>query len=134
MDLQERITDQERARAAADVQAAAGDGLLTLDEADERLAKVWAARTSGELAVVRAELPARWLKERRRHEAALEAASLARKTLPAHIRSWLMLVALFVGIWAVTTGPDGYFWPVWPAMGTGICLVGHIAAARRAPA
>jgi hypothetical protein len=133
VDLQERITDAERARAAADVQAAAGDGLLTLDEADERLAQVWAAHTSGELALARAELPARWLKERRRHEAALEAASLARKTLPAHIRSWLMLVALFVGIWALTT-PGGYFWPVWPAMGTGICLVGHVAAARRAPA
>lgn len=133
MDLQERVTDTERQRAAADVEAAVGDGLLDLAEADARLGQVWAARTSGELAAVRAELPARWLKERRRHEAALEAASRARKTLPAHIRSWLLLVSLFVGIWVLTT-PGGYFWPVWPAMGTGICLVGHVAAARRAPA
>ena len=133
MDLQERVTDRDRERAAADVQAAVGDGLLTLDEADERLGQVWSARTSGELVAVRDELPAHWLKERRRHEAALQAAKLARTTLPGHVRSWLMLVALLVGIWALTT-PGGYFWPVWPAMGTGICLAGHVAAARRAPA
>ena len=132
MDLQERVTDQDRQRAAADVQAAVGDGLLTLDEADTRLAQVWRARTSGELVAVRDELPKQWLKERRRHEAALQAATLARRSLPGHVRSWLMLMALLVGIWALTT-PGGYFWPVWPALGTGICLAGHVSAARRAP-
>ena len=132
--LQERVTDDERRKAAADVEAAVGDGLLTLDEAEDRLGRVWAARTAADLAAVRAELPARWLKERRRHEAALEAARLARQTLPAHVRSWLGLVALFVVIWALTSGPDSYFWPIWPALGTGVCLAGHVAAARRAPA
>ena len=132
--LQERVTDQERQRAADDVTAAVGDGLLDLHEADDRLAQVWAARTSGELAAVRSELPQAWLRERRRLEAAETAATVARSTLPAHIRSWLMLVALFVTIWALTSGPGSYFWPIWPALGTGICLVGHVAAARRAPA
>lgn len=130
MDLQERVTDQERRRAAEDVTAAVGDGLLDLSEADERLGQVWASRTSGELAAVRDELPQAWLRERRRREAARQAAVMARRTLPAHVRSWLMLVALFVTIWALTT-PGGYFWPAWPALGTGICLVGHVAAARR---
>jgi hypothetical protein len=132
VDLQERVTDRQRERAAADVQAAVGDGLLTLDEADVRLAQVWAARTSGELVRVHEELPAGWLKERRRHEASVEARTLARKALPAHVRSWLMLMSLLVGIWFLTT-PGDYFWPVWPALGTGMCLAGHIAAARRAP-
>ena len=133
MDLQERVTDEERRRAAADVEAAVGDGLLDLAEADARLAHVWGARTAGELELARAELPASWLRERRRREAAQQAAALARTTLPAHVRSWLLLVGLFVTIWALTSGPDGYFWPVWPALGTGICLAGHVAAARRAP-
>lgn len=133
MELQERVTDAERRRVAADVEAAVGDGLLELAEADERLAAVWAARTAGDLELARAELPAAWLRERRRREAAQQAAVLARRSLPAHVRSWLMLVGLLVTIWALTT-PGGYFWPVWPALGTSICLVGHVAAARRVPA
>lgn len=130
MELQERVTDRERRRAAADVEAAVGDGLLDLSEADQRLAHVWSARTAGELERARAELPASWLKQRRRAEAALAAHEQARRALPAHVRSWLALVALLVTIWALTT-PGGYFWPVWPALGTGICLAGHVAAARR---
>ena len=130
MDLQERVTDSERRRAAADVEAAVGDGLLDLAEADERLAQVWAARTAGELELARAELPATWLRQRRRAERALVAHEQARRALPAHVRSWLALVVLLVTVWALTT-PGGYFWPVWPALGTGICLAGHVAAARR---
>ena len=133
MDLVERVTDEERRRAAADVEAAVGDGLLDLAEADARLAQVWSSRTSAELALVRADLPSSWLSARRRAEAAAQAARLARATLPAHVRRWLALVGLLVTIWALTT-PGGYFWPVWPAMGTGICLATHVAAARRAGA
>ena len=132
MELQERVTDADRQRAALDVQAAVGDGLLELGEADERLAAVWQARTSYELELARAELPTSWLAQRRREEAAQQALVLARKTLPAHVRSWLGMVALFIAIWALTT-PDGHFWPIWPALGTGVCLVGHVAAARRVP-
>ena len=131
MDLQERVTDQERRRAAADVEAAVGDGLLDLSEADTRLAHIWSARTAGELELARAELPASWLKQRRRAEMALVAHEQARRALPAAVRSWLALMALLVTIWALTSGPDGYFWPVWPALGTGIGLACHVAAARR---
>lgn len=48
----------------------------------------------------------------------------------SRLRGWLALVALLVAIWALTT-PGGYFWPVWPALGTGTCLLGRIVAARR---
>lgn len=133
MDLQERVTDEERRRAAGDVTAAVGDGLLDLTEADARLAQVWSARTAHDLVLARADLPSSWLAARRRSEAAEHAARLARSTLPAHVRSWFALVALLVTIWALTT-PGGYFWPVWPAFGTGIGLVCHVAAARRADA
>ena len=32
---------------------------------------------------------------------------------------WLVLCALFVALWLVTS-PAGYFWPVWPTLGVGI--------------
>jgi hypothetical protein len=48
-----------RLRAADDIAAAAGAGLLGLDEADERLGTVWAARTADELEHARAGLPGR---------------------------------------------------------------------------
>lgn len=127
-----RATDGDRQRAAADVEAAAGAGLLTLAEADARLRQVWHARTRAEVEAVRADLPQEWLRGRRRDEAAARAAARARRTLPGHVASWLGLAALLVGIWLLTT-PGGYFWPVWPILGTSWCLLGHVAAARRLP-
>jgi hypothetical protein len=127
---QDLVDDTGRLRAADDVAAAAGAGLLGLDEADGRLAAVWAARTEDELERARAGLPRAWLAERRRAEAAERRRQQARRGLPAHALGWLALVGLLVVIWALTT-PGGYFWPVWPALGTATCLVGQVAAARR---
>ena len=110
------VTDEERLRAAADLEAAAAAGILTLDEVDLRLRDVWSARTRADVAVLVRDLPPEWL---------------ARRSLPAHVRSWLLLTALLVGVWALTT-PGGYFWPIWPVLGTGVCLVGHVRAARTA--
>lgn len=124
-----RATDDERLRAAGDLEAAAAAGILTLGEVDERLRAVWHARARSEVQALLGDLPAEWLRARRRTEAAVQAARLARRTLPAHVRSWLTLAALLVGIWALTT-PTGYFWPIWPILGTGMCLLGHVRAAR----
>ena len=127
----DRVTDAERSRTAATVQAAVGAGLVDLAEADQRLAVVWSARTAGELDAALADLPATWLAQQRRAELAAAARRAARATLPAHVLGWLGLVALLVTIWALTT-PGGYFWPVWPALGTAPSLACHVAAARRA--
>lgn len=128
----ELVDDLARQRAADDLAAATGAGLLALDEADERLRSVWSARTAEELAGACAGLPGGWLAQRRRAEAAARQRESARRALPAHVGGWLALVTLLVVVWAVTT-PGGYFWPIWPALGTGSCLVGQIAAARRSP-
>ena len=124
------VHDAKRRLVADDVVAVAGAGLLTLGEADDRLRLVWAAQTAGQLQQARALLPQGWLAERRRAEAAERHRERARTALPGHARAWLGLVALLVVIWALTT-PGAYFWPVWPALGTGTCLLGRIAAARR---
>lgn len=131
----ERVTDADRARAAELVTVATGDGLLELAEADERLATAWAARTAGELAVVESGLPKAWLTARRRHESAALRRRAAQAALPAHLRSYLSVMALLVGIWLVVglTAGAWYPWPVWPALGWGIGVAGHVRAAYARP-
>lgn len=53
----------------------------------------------------------------------------------AHLRSYVLVMALLLGIWAVTG--MGYFWPIWPMMGWGIGLAADLsggACGSRRPA
>ncbi|MCQ1956443.1 hypothetical protein NNX39_08020 [Arthrobacter sp. zg-Y826] len=57
-----------------------------------------------------------------------EAYELARRRVIAKtiykgvVGLWLLLAVLQVAIWYFTT-PDGYFWPVWPILGTLVAAV-----------
>ena len=51
------------------------------------------------------------------------------KSFRAHATSYLLVMALLVAIWLLTT-PGGYFWPIWPMLGWGIGLASHGLAAR----
>jgi hypothetical protein len=52
-----RASDADRDRVSALLRDAAGEGRISLDEVDERLTAVYAAKTYGELAEVTADLP-----------------------------------------------------------------------------
>lgn len=52
-----RLTDAEREDAAAEVHAAHGEGRISLDELDGRLAVVYGARVAGDLAAALDDLP-----------------------------------------------------------------------------
>jgi hypothetical protein len=52
-----RASDHDRDRVAEVLRQAAGDGRLTLDELDERLSAVYAAKTYGELEPITKDLP-----------------------------------------------------------------------------
>jgi hypothetical protein len=52
-----RVGDRERAAVDAQLQAAVGDGVLTLAEYDERAARLWEARTVADLARLVHDLP-----------------------------------------------------------------------------
>lgn len=52
-----RISDAERERAAAELAEHYAQGRLTADEHAERLDRIWAAKTRGELGPVFADLP-----------------------------------------------------------------------------
>ncbi|MDP9352022.1 MAG: 2TM domain-containing protein [Chloroflexota bacterium] len=45
-----------------------------------------------------------------------------------HVTSYLLVMAMLVGIWALT-GAD-YFWPIWPMMGWGIGVASHVLGGR----
>lgn len=54
-----RVSDRERMRVAESMQSAMSEGFLTVDEFDDRTAKVLAARTRGDLAALTGDLPPR---------------------------------------------------------------------------
>ena len=123
-----RASDADRERVAAIIQDAAGSGRLTLGEADERLAKVYAARYLAELAPLTPDLPTRGAPAGT--EVPARPAPAPRpgppRWLPSHlpgfVAGYLAMAALLVVIWAATGA--GYFWPVWPILGVGVKAFG----------
>jgi hypothetical protein len=120
-----RVSDAEREQHAELLREHATQGRLTVEELEQRLDRVYAARTRGELEPVVADLPTG---RAPRPRPARRSRSLPlRPELAAYLAVNLVLVA----IWAATGA--GYFWPIWPILGWGLGLVGpgHGTCARR---
>jgi len=49
-----------------------------------------------------------------------------RRDLGVHALMYVMVNAFLVTVWAVTMGPDGFFWPVFIMAGWGIGLVANV--------
>jgi hypothetical protein len=112
----DRIVDQLRDHSAA--------GRLSTEELEERADRALVARTNGELDALLADLPP--VPDRHRAVARRQAAW---RGYSEHLRTYLMVMALLVTIWALTG--MGYFWPVWPALGWGIGILSHRASLPR---
>jgi hypothetical protein len=123
-----RASDADRDRVVDMLRDHGAAGRLDTEELEERTDRALAARTMGELDAVLADLPA--VRDRRRAAAKREAAW---NGYSEHLRTYLMVMALLVAVWALTG--TGYFWPVWPALGWGIGIVSHRASlpSRRGP-
>jgi len=111
-----RASDAEREHHAELLREHAAQGRLTVDELDERLDRVYASRTLGELVPVVADLPAPSPRERPRG-----------RTIRPDVAAYLAVNLLLIVIWAATGA--GYFWPIWPLLGWGIGLMGPCARA-----
>jgi hypothetical protein len=124
-----RASDVERERYAEVLREHAAQGRLTVDELDERLDRVYAARTHGELAPVVADLPAPTPTNPQPPSTLLKGAAPFRRVPSSFVLVNLMLIA----IWAATGA--GYFWPMWPLLGWGLGLLGPCSrgATRRYP-
>src|SRR3954447_23636459 len=116
-----RASDAERERVAQLLRDSAGEGRLDMDELSERLDRVYAARTHGELEQVTRDLPG-------------QAIARPSATLPSRRRAvvpttFVWVSALLVAIWALTG--FGYFWPVWPMLWFAFATLRHRRHYRR---
>ena len=132
-----RPSDAEREQVVRDLTKHCGDGRLTLDELEQRIAEVYAATSRTELQHAQRELPrtpvhipssppvrvkpsaapVRSLtdQDRRNGEIALR----------IHLTVYLSVMALLTAIWLLTSGVTGYFWPIWTAMPWGMAVAIH---------
>jgi hypothetical protein len=112
-DLDLRASDVERERVVAQLRDHAAEGRLDLAELDQRVERAYAARTRRELRELLADLPAPLAQHR----------SVDTPSLRARVVPYLAVMTLLVAIWLATGA--GYPWPVWPALGWGVALLGH---------
>lgn len=121
-----RAADADREQFAGRLRHALDEGRLSLDELDERLRQVYAARTFGELDQVVADLPRAAPAENSQLAPAAAPGPPSRveenPKLPPWLsmlwRLWLVVVVLNLVIWflvSVTAGGLVYFWPIWVA-------------------
>ncbi len=115
-----RASDAEREYVARIMQAAAAQGMLSLDEADERMAAVYAARTRSDLVPLTADLPDGG---RRLMENTPEARKVARTGLVRHAITVAVIALVLVGVFFATGAP--FFWPAWPLAFMAFSLYGH---------
>jgi hypothetical protein len=121
----ERLTDADREVATDLLSAAFRDGVLHVDEFDQRLTAALSAQVAGDLVPVTADLPAQWLAERQAAQAAAQRAAKHRRRWSAEVRTYARVMALLWAIWLVIalTGEGMHSpWPVWPTLGWGIPL------------
>lgn len=131
-----QASDSERERIVRELTQHCGDGRLTLDELEERIAEAYAADTQDELRHAIRELPAvprRIVTPPARRadapmvkatSAALDKRRAGEVALRVHLVVYLSVIGLLTAIWFVTS-PFGYFWPIWTAMPWGMALAIH---------
>lgn len=115
-----RAADTDRQRVADAVQAAGAEGRLTMEEIEDRLGAVYAARYTDELGALTADLPREPVPRGRRR---------VPPALRVHAAVVLVLAVLLTTRWAVSGAP--FFWPVAPIFWLAMSLAVH-ARIRRA--
>jgi hypothetical protein len=110
-----RVSDQERDRAAAEIREHYAAGRLSEDELNERVGSVYGARTAGELATLRADLPALPASPAETRAELAQRRSKLQRALLQQTGGGLVPFAICTAIW-VSAGAHGAFWPVWFAL------------------
>ncbi len=116
-----RASDQERERLVLEVREHFAAGRLSDEELDQRVQAAYAARTTGELAQLRADLPKLPLSPvQQRAELQRRRAHLQRRLIQEAGGS-LGAFMICTVIW-IASGAQGSFWPVWVAIAPAIIL------------
>lgn len=121
-----RASDADRESAMTALRLHAGAGRLEIDELDERMSAVLAARSRADVAEALRELPDL-------PDAPVARAEAGNRHEHSHDpRAYLAVMVLLVGIWLLTGA--GHFWPLYPALGWGLPLIiGRLSEQSRAP-
>lgn len=134
-----RASDAERDEIARTIQQATADGRLTVEEADDRLAQVFAAKYRDELPALVADLP-RTEPDRPGSAGNSSTANTGgrasrlptgRVPFPLAVHAVIVVLwsALLVTRWAASDG--GYFWPAFPIFWLTVSLLVHAAVRAR---
>jgi Domain of unknown function (DUF1707) len=117
-----RTSDKEREQIAEILRAAMTEGRLTLEEGEERLAAVYAAKYRDELLPLTTDLPG--ASRQVMAQAQAPAARLAtRRSLRRHTSFVIMAAAILTGLWALSGAH--FFWPAIPLVFLVMGLVRH---------
>ncbi len=123
-----RASDSEREEVATILRAAVTEGRLTLEEGDERLARVYAAKYRTDLHPLTADLPgggrdALWRTP--------EALRTMQRRLRLHGASAVGLAGVLIGLW-VLSGAH-FFWPLLPLLFISFSVWRHARFVRYGP-
>jgi hypothetical protein len=118
-----RASDADREAAVAELRRHLEDGRLTVDEFSDRVDRAYEARTLGELADLRSDLPATHAGPERRRRA-------LRRSLPRVVALLVLVNGVAIAVWA-TSGADSSFWPKWVLLASGIRLGAYLLRTTR---
>jgi hypothetical protein len=133
-----RASNDDRRRVTDQLQAHYVAGRLDAQELEQRVEQALAAVTLGGLDMVLSDLPPapvssgtadQTSREERASHHNLNRGPHGEKSFRAHATSYLLVMAMLVVIWAMTS-PGGYFWPIWPMLGWGFAVAMHAFARR----
>ena len=136
-----RAADADRTAVAGVLGEHMSAGRLTLEEYDERLARVWAAKTYGELDQLTADLPATIPAPRPAPSPAATTTSAVGThggwdADPQSWRAWATTSVIVLAIWAATSLANWelhYFWPIWVIGPWGAVLLARTLTSRPGP-
>lgn len=129
----QRASDDDRQQVVTRLRDAAGHGVLGLDELEDRIGAVYAAKTLPELAELTVDLPAPKASPPAPPppEPAHPVPALRNAGFQHHLTLYVLTIGMLIGIWML--GGFGHFWPFYPAAGWGIGLGSHFMAVNRQP-
>lgn len=118
-----RAADVDRERVATRIQAAGGEGRLTLEEVEDRLSAVYSAKYTDDLVALTSDLPKPAPKRR--------PVVFGHPAVRIHLAVAVVLSVLLIVRWTASGAP--FFWPAMPMFWLAMSVLVHarVRGARR---
>jgi hypothetical protein len=128
-----RVGDRDREATATRLGRALAQGYLDMTEYERRVGSAFAAQSRADLDALLADLPVHRMRLDDPTRRAARHAS-ARLWLRLHLAAYALMVVVVLTVWLAValSGGTWYFWPIWPILGAGIGVVGHVVPTRLA--